>query len=57
MNSKAGWTLVLAGILLLAALGKLDMLLVSLPLAAVVACTVSWIDRGHTGVTTGLKWK
>jgi hypothetical protein len=44
MNAKTGWVLLLAGVLLLAALGRLD-LLVLLPVAAVLAYTFARL--GH----------
>jgi hypothetical protein len=45
MNSTAGWTLALACLLLLAILGKLDMLVVLIPLAALLAYSLSWVGR------------
>jgi hypothetical protein len=55
MNSKAGWTLALAGLLVLTVMRTLDMLIVLLPLAALLAYTISWIGRPHRKVTASLE--
>jgi hypothetical protein len=44
-NSKAGWFLVLAGLVLL--VGKLDLLVILIPAAALLAYSFAWLGRGH----------
>lgn len=54
-SARFGWTLALAGFLLLLAIGKLDLLIVLLPMATLVACGFLWIVHRHQNVTHGLK--
>jgi hypothetical protein len=55
-NSKAsGWTLVVGGFLLLAAMGKLDLVVLLLPIAAVVAYGITRLPAGNTALRRGLK--
>ena len=54
-NAKFGWILTLAGILLLIVIGRLDLLVVLIPTAAVLAFGVLWFGHKHHGVTHGLK--
>jgi hypothetical protein len=46
-NTSLGWALVVAGIVLLAVPVRLDLLLVLLLTAAIVAGGYSWLGRGH----------
>ena len=55
LSLKAGWTLILGAVLLLVAVGKLDLLLVLIPTAAVLAYAITRFPHDKTGVTGGLK--
>ncbi len=55
VTSKAVWTLVLGAFLLLAAAGRLDLLVVLIPVAAVLAYAASRIFHEETGLKGGIK--
>jgi hypothetical protein len=48
LSQSATWTLILGGFALLVAMGKLDLLVVLIPTAAVLAYGISWIFQGKT---------
>jgi hypothetical protein len=54
-NSKSGWTFALIGLLVLAAMRRLDMLVILIPLAAVLAYGFLWAGHRHMGGAQGLK--
>jgi hypothetical protein len=54
-NQRTGWALVLGAILLLVALGKLDLLVILLPLALVVAYGFGCSGSDKTRRTADLK--
>jgi hypothetical protein len=54
-NSKFGWTISLAGLLLLAALGKLSLLVVLVPAAAALGFGFLWLARKADRRVHGLK--
>jgi hypothetical protein len=54
-NSKFGWAMALAGLLLLLAFDKLALLLVLIPAATILAFGVLWLGPRSRGVTQGLK--
>ena len=55
LSQSATWSLILAGLVLLAAMGKLDLLVVLIPTAAVLAYGISWIFQGKRPETNSLK--
>jgi hypothetical protein len=55
INSKAGWTLILGAFLLLAVAGKLDLLVVLIPTAAVLAYGITRFPHDKISVTSSLK--
>jgi hypothetical protein len=55
LSQSATWTLILGGFALLVAMGKLDLLVVLIPTAAVLAYGISWIFQGKRPVTNSLK--
>jgi hypothetical protein len=55
-NSRvAGWILALGGFLLLAAMGKLDLVILLIPIAAAVGYGVARLLRGDAPVKHGLQ--
>jgi hypothetical protein len=54
-NSKFGWAIALAGLLLLLAFDKLALLLVLIPAATLLALGVLWLGHKSHRVTQGLK--
>jgi len=55
INQCAGWTLVLGAILLLVTLGKLDLLVVLLPLSLLLAYGIGCSAHGKTRLPDGIK--
>jgi len=55
INQCAGWTLVLGAILLLVTLGKLDLLVVLLPLSILLAYGIGCSGHDKTRLTDGIK--
>jgi hypothetical protein len=55
INLYAGWTLFLAAILLLVSLGKLDLLLILLPLSLLLAFATGCSGHDKTRLTGPLK--
>jgi hypothetical protein len=55
LSQSATWTLILGGFVLLVVVGKLDLLVVLIPTAAVLAYGISWILQGKRQVTNSLK--
>jgi hypothetical protein len=55
INLYAGWTLFLGAILLLVTFGKLDLLVILLPLSLLVACGIACSGHHKTRLTGGLK--
>lgn len=56
-ESTAGWTLVLGGLLLLAVVGKLDLVAILIPLAAIVAYGMSRLVGSHSDLGRDLKYR
>ena len=54
-GTKIGWMLAAAGAFLLVTTGKLDLLIVLIPAAAMLAYGFLWVGHKHGNVTTGLK--
>jgi len=54
-KSKAGWIFVLGAFLPLVVTGKLDLLLVLIPAAAVLAYGITRLPHDRTSVTGGLE--
>jgi hypothetical protein len=54
-NMNAGWILVLGSILLLVTLGKVDLLVILLPVALLLAIGIGCFGHGKSGLTNGLK--
>jgi hypothetical protein len=54
-SQSATWTLILGGFALLVAMGKLDLLVVLIPTAAVLAYGISWVFRGKRRATNSLE--
>jgi hypothetical protein len=52
---SACWTLVFGSFLLLGILGKLDLLVILLPLSLVLAIVIAGSRRRHNQLTTGVK--
>jgi hypothetical protein len=52
---SACWTLVLGGFLFLAALGKLDLLVILLPLSLLLAFAIGCLGLRHNHLTSGVK--
>ena len=48
LSHSAAWTLILGGFVLLVVVGQLDLLVVLIPTAAVLAYGISWIFQGKT---------
>jgi hypothetical protein len=55
LSQSAAWTLILGGLVLLVVIGQLDLLVVLIPTAAVIAYGISWIFQAKRPVTNGLK--
>jgi len=55
INQCAGWAMVLGAILLLVTLGKLDLLVVLLPLSLLLAYGIGCSGHDKTRLTGGLK--
>jgi hypothetical protein len=55
MNQIAGWILVLAAIVLLVTLGKLDLLVILLPLSLLLAYGIGRSGQDKTRLTSGIK--
>lgn len=55
INQCAGWTLVLGSILLLVTLGKVDLLVVLLPLSLLLAYGIGCSRHNKTRLTDGIK--
>jgi hypothetical protein len=55
IKSKAGWTLVVGAFLLLVLAGKLDLLVVLIPSAAVVAYAITRLPDDKTNATGSLR--
>ena len=55
LSQSAAWTLVLGGFVFLVVIGQLDLLVVLIPTAAVIAYGISWIFQGKRPGTNGLK--
>ena len=54
-NSKFGWAIAMAGLLLLLAFDKLALLLILIPAATILAFGILWLGDRPRGVTQGLK--
>jgi hypothetical protein len=54
-NCKAGWTLIIGTLFLLMALGKLDLLLILVPLSLLLGYGLLWLGGTETGLTNGIK--
>jgi hypothetical protein len=46
-NCNLGWALVIAGVVVLAAKNDLNLLVILLPVATVLAYSFTWLARGH----------
>ena len=55
LSQSAAWTLILGGLVLLVVIGQLDLLVVLIPTAAVLAYGISWIFQSKRQVTNSLK--
>ena len=55
LSQSAAWTLILGGFVLLVVVGQLDLLVVLIPTAGVIAYAISWIFQGKRPVTNGIK--
>ena len=55
LSQSAAWTLILGGFVFLVVLGQLDLLVVLIPTAAVIAYGISWIFPGKRRVTNSLE--
>lgn len=55
LSQSAAWTLILGGFVFLVVIGQLDLLVVLLPTAAVIAYGISWIFQVKRPVRNGLK--
>jgi hypothetical protein len=54
-NCRTGWLLVIGSIFLLLAMGKLDLLVLLLPLSLLLGCALLWLGRTKSGLTSGIK--
>jgi hypothetical protein len=54
-NYKAGWILVIGTLFLLTVMGRLDLLLVLVPLSLLLGYGLLWLGGNKTGLTDGLK--
>lgn len=54
-QSAAAWTLILGSLLLLVTLGKLDLLVVLLPISLLLGYGLLWLGGSKTGLTSGIK--
>jgi hypothetical protein len=54
-HCKAGWTLVIGAFLLLAVMGKLDLLMFLIPASLLLGCGLLWLGGSKTGLTGGGK--
>jgi hypothetical protein len=54
-HCKAGWTLVIGALLLLAVMGKLDLLMFLIPVSLLLGCGLLWLGGSKTGLTGGGK--
>jgi hypothetical protein len=52
---KAGWILVLGTILLLVTLGRVDLLLILIPLSLLLAFAIGCSGHHNTGLTSDIK--
>jgi hypothetical protein len=55
INQDAGWTLVLGAILLLVTLGKLDLLVILLPVSLLLAYAIGCAGHDKTRLTRDIK--
>jgi len=55
LSQSAALTLILGGLVLLVVIGQLDLLVVLIPTAAVIAYGISWIFPGKRRVTNSLE--
>jgi hypothetical protein len=55
LSQSATWTPILGGLVLLVVVGKLDLLVVLIPTAAVLAYGISWVFQSKRQVTNSLK--
>jgi hypothetical protein len=55
INQGAAWTLVLGAILLLFTFGRLDLLVILLPLSLVLAYAIGCFGRDKSRLTDGVK--
>jgi hypothetical protein len=55
INQRAGWAMVLGAIVLLVSLGKLDLLVILLPLSLLLAYGIGRSGPDKTPLTGGLK--
>jgi hypothetical protein len=54
-NAKSGWTLIIASLFLLMAMGKLDLLLILIPLSLLLGYGLLWLGGSKTGLTSRMK--
>ncbi|MGA9040742.1 MAG: hypothetical protein WB421_09425 [Terriglobales bacterium] len=54
-NSKAGWTLVISTLFLLMVMGRLDLLLVLIPVSLLLGYGLLWLGGSKTGLTNRSK--
>ncbi len=54
-NGKAGWTLIIGTLFLLTVTGRLDLLLLLVPLSLLLGCGLLWLGGTKTGLTRGSK--
>jgi hypothetical protein len=52
---RTGWLLVIGSIFLLIAMGKLDLLVLLVPLSLLLGCALLWLGRTRTGLTSAIK--
>jgi hypothetical protein len=54
-HCKAGWTLAFGALLLLAVMGKLDLLMFLIPVSLLCGYGLLWLGGTKTGLTRGSK--
>ena len=54
-NAKSGWTLIIASLFLLMAMGKLDLLFILVPLSLLLGYGLLWLGGTKTRLTNGIK--
>jgi hypothetical protein len=54
-NAKSGWTLIIASLFLLMAMGKLDLLLILIPPSLLLGYGLLWLGGSKTGLTSRMK--